>query len=379
MKKKKILYSIDCRLDAGGAPRSTLILAEEMSKEYDVYILMPETNENKDLYLNLNFIQLHRFRDSFPFFFLQPLKALRFVWEVRKVLKKMSPDIIHAQMPYGARAIGLLKRMGVIKTPAIYTEREFVAGVRKIYQWFNGELIARPYDRIVCLSNKAKSFWLKYRNDYEMCVIPNPGGKEFDVYSEEQYLLATEHIDCFDPNNLNVVFVGRYYKTKRWELAEEIIAQYNKSGGGKAHFYIALIYKQEDKMAVDFIKRVSAFDNVTVYSNVDTTVMNELYYISDIHIITSSIESFGRTAIEAMARKCVVYSTDAGAISETIGFPNHIIPPDAKCFVQVIQQVENDRNKLDSIRGKMYERYKKLYSTSSIINAYRSIYSDILQ
>jgi glycosyltransferase involved in cell wall biosynthesis len=379
MKKKIILYTIDCRLDAGGAPRSTLILAKEMSKEFEVYILMPETDENRviDSNSDLNFIQLHQFKDSFPFFFLQPFKALRFVWEVRKVLKNLSPDIIHAQMPYGARAIGLLKRLGVVKTPAIYTEREFVVGVRKIYQWFNGVLIAKPYERIVCLSNKAKSFWLKYR-DEGISVIPNPGGKDFDVYSEEQYLLAKENISSFNPKNLNIVFVGRYYKTKRWELAEEIITQYAIAGGGNAHFYIALLYKQEDKLAVDFVKRVSAFNNVTVYSNVDTNVMNDLYYISDMHLITSSIESFGRTAIEAMARKCVVYSTDAGAISETIGFPNHILLPDANSFVQVIHEAENDRKKLDSIREMMFDRYKQLYTTSSNTNAYRVIYCDMI-
>ena len=46
--------------------------------------------------------------------------------------------------------------------------------------------------------------------------------------------------------------------------------------------------------------------------------MSDLYYITDIHMITSAIESFGRTAIEAMSRKCVVYSTDAGAISQEL-------------------------------------------------------------
>ena len=244
MKKRiKILYVIDCGLNAGGAPRSTCILANEIAKVNDVYILMPETGETG--HPDIHYIQLKAFKNSFPFIFTQPLQAIRLVYEVYKVVKALKPDLIHAEMPRGARALGLLKIFSQIKCPIIYTEREFVTGLRKVYQWLYGILVAKRYDRIICLSKKAMPFWLKFRK-YGVVYIPNPGGRDFDKYLEEEMRGATLHVDDYNKEKLNVFFVGRYLKTKRWDLTEEIINLYNSKVKGRAHFYIAVAYKDED-------------------------------------------------------------------------------------------------------------------------------------
>ena len=360
----KILYVIDCRLDAGGAPLSTSILANEMAQEHEVYILMPQTEESGNP--QIHYIQLSSFKDSFPFIFTQPFKALLLIWKIYKAVKKVSPDIIHAEMPRGARALGVLKKMGLINIPLIYTEREFVTGLRKRYQFLYRILVASPYDLIICLSNKAVPFWRKYRED-GVVVIPNPGGKQFDSYSEKDRETAINQLEGYKADSLNVMFAGRYLKAKRWDLIEEIINYYNQiCPKGKVHFHIAVIYNiTNDKEATNMIERLQNKANITIYPNADTNRMSDLYYACDLHFITSSVESFGRTAIEAMSRKCIVYSTDAGAISETIGDRQCILPPKADAFVRIISEYENDKVKIEKQSQKMYYRYQQLYTTKA--------------
>lgn len=359
----KILYVIDCGLNAGGAPRSTSILADEMAKLHEVYMLMPYTGEKGNP--NIQYRQVKRFKNSFPFLFTQPLHALFLVWEVYKVVKDVNPDIIHAEMPRGARALGVLRKMGFVKAPLIYTEREFVTGLRKMYQRLYSILVAKPYDLIICLSKKSIPFWLQYR-EKGVVAIPNPGGREFDFYSDEDFKDAITKLRGYNAENLNVVFVGRYLNTKRWDLAENIITKYNKkNASGKVHFYVAVAYSSDDKDAMGMVERLEKQPNVTLYSNASVGIMNALYYACDLHLITSSIESFGRTAIEAMSRKCAVYSTDAGAISETIGDDNLILPAKSEKFVEVIEKYENDRGFLCVLKDRMYKRYQELYTTEA--------------
>jgi glycosyltransferase involved in cell wall biosynthesis len=372
----RILYVIDCGLNAGGAPRSTGILADEMAKSHEVYMLMPYTGETGNP--EIHYRQVKRFKNSFPFLFTQPLQALLLILEVYKVVKEVKPDIIHAEMPRGARALGVLRKMGLVKAPLIYTEREFVTGLRKIYQLLYSILVAKPYDLIICLSKKSIPFWLHYR-EKGVVAIPNPGGREFDLYSDKDFEDAKTKLKGYNEDNLNVVFVGRYLNTKRWDLAEKIITEYNKKNlTGKVHFYVAVAYSSDDKDASGMVGRLEKQPNVTVYSNASVGIMSALYYACDIHLITSSIESFGRTAIEAMSRKCAVYSTDAGAISETIGDNDLILPAKSESFVEVIEKYESDRGQLDILKDRMYKRYQELYTTEANYLANLNEYKQLL-
>jgi len=52
----------------------------------------------------------------------------------------------------------------------------------------------------------------------------------------------------------------------------------------------------------------------TFKENIPQEEMNELYYAADIFVLTSNRESFGRTAIEAMSRKCAVLGRNVGGL-----------------------------------------------------------------
>ena len=160
-------------------------------------------------------------------------------------------------------------------------------------------------------------------------------------------------------------------------MVKDIIEQYNKKPAA-VHFYIAVAFKDTDEAALDMINSLGKYENVTIYPNANKQQMSDLYYITDIHMITSDIESFGRTAIEAMSRKCVVYSTDAGAISETIGFPKYILPANAEDFVKVLRKYENNVEMLNVEKEQMFNRYHKLYTTESNLNMHISLYDSLI-
>src|SRR5690625_2848040 len=78
--------------------------------------------------------------------------------------------------------------------------------------------------------------------------------------------------------------------------------------------------------------------------NININEMDKVYYETDVFILTSkpNSESFGRTLVEAMSRKTVVLTTDAGGPVEIIRSKDNICIT-ADMFVDKIMQLNSDK------------------------------------
>jgi len=126
----KIMYVIDAGPVNGGAPISTSILANQFAgDDNEVIMVMPKNKDTEILDKRIKRIELARFSDYFPLDVFHPIKALLLAKDLKAVIEKEKPDVIHANMPRGARAIGLLKLLGMIsdKIKLVYTDREHIS------------------------------------------------------------------------------------------------------------------------------------------------------------------------------------------------------------------------------------------------------------
>ena len=94
----RILYIVDYSSFRGGASKSALILAKEMVKRgNEVFIMCPKGIEIQGD--GFDFVEVEEFSKEFPFVFQNPFRKIKLIGVLHREIKKISPDIIHIQMP----------------------------------------------------------------------------------------------------------------------------------------------------------------------------------------------------------------------------------------------------------------------------------------
>lgn len=373
----KIMYIIDSYPTNGGAPISTSILANSLAEESDLDIVLTMPKNEKKFFLNKNIkkVEIEYFFNDFPFDLKKPHILIRLAYEMWKVIRMEKPDIIHAQMPRGARAVGLLKMLHLIpkSIKLIYTDREHIVQFRKVFRSIYLFFIAWWYDKIISLTNESALYWSK-TND--TTVIPNTAGKIYEYYDENlHYKMKVSN--NIDPLKKSILFAGRMIPSKNWKLALEIISSLKEEG---FHFIFAISSSnsQQKKEVQKFITEVIRYNvKFTFKENISQEEMSKIYYAADLFIMTSNRESFGRTAIEAMSRKCIVIGRNVGGLPEIINKKENILENDVNQFSKRIIDYKNNDKELLKDKEWFYERYIKNYVNEKNVNEHKKVYKKI--
>ncbi len=105
--------------------------------------------------------------------------------------------------------------------------------------------------------------------------------------------------------------------------------------------------------------------------------MEDILAVSDIFILPSEYESFGLAALEAMAAKAVVISTNAGGLSEIniqneTGFMTNV--GDVEAMSRFTIELLRDESRLSTMKEKAYEQACR-FDIRNIIPVYEKLYS----
>lgn len=107
----------------------------------------------------------------------------------------------------------------------------------------------------------------------------------------------------------------------------------------------------------------------------------QILNISDLFLLTSETESFGLAALEAMAAKVPVVSTNSGGIPEVnehgySGFLSNVgdIEDMAKNVIYILE----DENRLEQFKTNAYEQAKK-FEITKILPMYEALYREIIE
>ena len=107
--------------------------------------------------------------------------------------------------------------------------------------------------------------------------------------------------------------------------------------------------------------------------------MSEYYDLVDFFIMTSCFESFGKAAVEAMSRKCIVLSTAVGGLPEVIGNSDDLYDMDdiASLAGRIIHLV-SDPEAAEREREMFYGRYRDNYTIDRNVEGHVRLYGEIL-
>lgn len=311
---KKILFLLDNGLDIlGGSPKSTSTICNILLKNgFDVKIWCPEYDKNLTLFSDQNVFKYKKKNNKLNYLFYR----LR---NLRKCINDYNPGIVHAQDAQCAILVAFLKKYKFIKRTIkiYYTDRKLFSAYknnsRKIFVRYQ-----KYFDKIICTTNTNLLNWKKYTKIEDIKCINNV--LDSDWYDFDELYKEQVKKSLGIEGKFVISFCARFEEYKRWDTVFDICKLLSKDE--KFMFNIALVTLNINE--TNFVNYVSSLkdllgDRLILKINIrDITEMKNFYYKSDFFIMTSENESFGRTILEAMSKKCIVLGTNSGGVPDVL-------------------------------------------------------------
>lgn len=375
----EILLMGDNGLDTvGGEQESTKIIINGSKDMYSLGVIQPGKVSNpKPGVIYYDLTEHTRIKHLVK----NPLEFIRYVRKVKKIINDKKPKVIHTQAQVSFFIVALLKKFRLISKDnhLIHTERglytKYNKPFKQLFFFFMKEL-----DALVTTTEFNMKYWREaleekgFSLDYK--IIENTAGDLFEAYDEE--------VGKVDDGILTLGFAGRYTTWKNWPLAVEIAEKLNKILGDSLHVKMAIGCLDEkaleetkamyNKLEQTFGSRFDGKINITLEE------MDKFYYDIDVFILTSNhnTESFGRTLVEAMSRKTIVLTTDAGGSVEVVDNLDNVCKT-AEEFVEKIMAFFNEHEQMIEEKEKNLKRVRDIYSLENNIYKHRSIYNLIIR
>lgn len=361
----------------GGEQESTKIIINGLKDNYRLGVIQPGNINNK--ISNVKYYNMTE-KTRIKHLIKNPFAFLSYINKIRTIIHKDKPKIIHTQAQVSFFIVSILKKLKLIprKNTIIHTERglyiRYSLFFKMIFRFLMTEL-----NVLVTTTKYNMNFWKKalnnknYKLDFK--VIENTAGEIFEAYEKEKKK---------DNNKLIVSFAGRYSEQKNWPLAVEISEKLYKEIGNdlKVIMAVGCLDKKSEIQTNKMFNYLSSKLNSSFknYINVNLEKMNEIYYETDVFILTSlpNSESFGRTVVEAMSRKVAVLSTDAGGPVEIVNKKENILD-DVNEFVKRVLNFYNNKNLLDSEKESNFNSVRIKYSLNNNLNKHNDLYKGYIK
>jgi len=368
-----LLVGDNCLDTVGGEQESTKIIINGTKDKYSIGVIQPGKVKNRKSGVNYFDLCDHtRLKNLIK----HPIEFAKYIYKIRKIIKFYQPKIIHTQAQVSFFIVALLKKIRLIPkdTYIIHTERglftKYNPFIKSVFYFFIKEV-----NTLVTTTDFNMKYWkfaLEKRNStLTYNIIENTAGELFEDFDE---VLEKKEYD-----RITVGFAGRYTNWKNWPLAVEITeALYEELGD-----------RLEVKMAIGCLDNKALVKTQAIFTelenrlkdrfdgriNIDLNEMNNFYYDIDVFILTSNIntESFGRTLVEAMSRKTVVLTTDAGGAVEVVGNTKNVLRTSDEFTDRVVGLFFNQDQMIEE-KENNYVRVKQNYSLSNNISKHIELY-----
>lgn len=331
----KILLLNHFPLTGSGSGVYTKTIAEGLAKNnHEICIIMPE---NEKIKTDNSKIKIHPvyFKNkekiegalpfNFPCFTTHPrstntfsnlndeqikLYIQAFDQAIKEEIEKFKPDIIHSGHIWILPAIASKYNIPLIIT----THGTDLIGYENDinFRKYANEAFNKTY-KIITISKKNNELIKKIFNQDKCILIPN--GYDADIFYQTK-INKDDFLKQFNIENKYdkiVSFVGKFTYIKGIDILLKAATLYENNN-------ILTILAGDGELFDDMKKLAKKLNlkNIFFIKNQPQDILNKLYNIADVSIISSRSEAFGLVAIEAMACGTPVIGSDIGGISDII-------------------------------------------------------------
>jgi glycosyltransferase involved in cell wall biosynthesis len=305
-----------------------------------------------------------------------PLGQIRRLFEIRRVVSRDRPDIIHAYFFWSIIYARLLKRSGAIRFLVENREDQGFNWGRHEYALLR--LTRFLPDRVICVSEAVRQTVLeKEKLDPERTVVIHNGIEEAPRIAD-----------------------GRSSIRRQWELTEQnpvvgMVANLNRSVKGGSYFldavpaileavpetrFIILGRGNEEKSMREKAKRLGIAPYI-IFAGYQEEV-DRYYSIMDVSVLTSLSEGLSITLLESMNYGLPVVVTRVGGNPELVvdGQTGYLVPPrdPASFAARVVELLQNP-----SLRSSMgeagYRRIRENFRIDGVAERYLDVYDELLR
>lgn len=350
---KKVLFVVEAM--GGGVFTYVVDLANELSKKYDVYIaygLRKQTPRNFKAYFNkeIHLIRVASFTRS-----ISPIKDMKALSEVKKIGRKIKPDIIH-----------------------LHSSKAGVLG-RICFRKFNGPLFYTPHGYSFLIKNIGKTkktfyFFIEkfFSNLKGTTIACSPG--EYKIAKK-----ITNHV-AYVSNGINVEKLSKIRQTLRKKNSNFTVTTLGRISVQKGPKVFNQIAKELPYISFKWIGDGELKDELTA-SNIKITgwlnrkeALEELMS-SDVFILSSLWEGLPISLLEAMflGKICIV-SNVIGNNDVINNGENGFIGYSTDNYVDTIKNIYNRKIDINKIEANAIDDVIKKYNTKSMAKKYINIY-----
>ena len=383
-KKRTILYLMEYPIDLpGGGQESTKTLCEGLvrSGQFEPVVACPRllsTSESDYPYTVITYPsdenrELSKIRRLSNF--------LARIGHFRRIIRRVSPDLIHVSMSESLITFGFLRIPGMFSNiPFVYTDRGLCYGYRSHSKAVIKATMRRASMMLTTTEYNA-SLWRRETN-VPITVIYNTISTAFEDYDPDARKSARREYGI-DDDTIVIGFAGRISEEKDWGRVPGVVDAIKRAG---IKFKVALVmsvYEERDAQIVKSVKDgiISSIgeDNLIYMQDLNQKEISQYYYLVDFFIMTSMFESFGKAAVEAMSRKCVVLSTAVGGLPEVIGNEEDLYDMnDLKKLTDRIMHLAGHPDETEAERQRCYMRYAGNFTVDKNIGGHEKVYHRIL-
>lgn len=282
----------------------------------------------------------------------------------KHIVKETKPDIAHVQyMAPGTIPIVLLRLLGIKKiiatthTPAdIYSS----SGL-KIISLLNRHIL----NAFQCITERAEKSFFGSSELFDNNTKLDKHGNHFTIYNNlPSYISLRDKPRHFNDNEkLTIGVVSRLETIKGMDLVVPAFAEIHKDFPETSLLVVGDGSLRESMEAKTISSGLS--DSVSFAGRQPQDRLQEFYDKIDILLMPSRSEGFGLTAVEGMARGCILVAADTGGLPEVVrngkeGYLHR--PEDLKDLSDKIKYLIKDHNRMTILSKATLQRARDFSS-----------------
>lgn len=320
---------------------------------------------------------------------ISPIKNLKSIVRLIKVIKKIRPDIVHVHTPVAA-VLGRIAAKIARVPKIIYTAHGF---------YFHDGMSKKNYTIFFYIEKIIGKYFTDYiftqsKEDFDIAVNNNFLKKKkrnnyyhisngIDLENQFNLLKINSSSLCTLKDNLNiqendivVTFIGRLVEEKGLiDFLESF--QKIKSKNIK---YIVIGGLHESERDLSTINKLDKYqNNKDIIFTGKVNNVNEYLSISDIFCLPSYREGMPRSIIEAMAMKNAIIATNIRGSREEVedGVTGFLIPVKSSQFIaNKIDQLASNKQLLNTFKENGYKKAKENYNEKDVVEKQLAIFEE---
>ena len=348
-KRKKLLIYIS-NLEICGAQNMVFELASSL-KEYEVFILVQSSKKGN--WLEKRFEQL--FHTKFLGF--DGKQNLNIFIKSLKEINRINPDIIHCHL--GIVTIGLfwsvLHRKKCVIT--VHTRPDKAFSKRNLF--VIKRALKKRTNVLVAVSEQNYKLLIDYFGLLPNITYINNGINVLNYFKKDHDIFTFIHVARQDKNK-NASFIIDCFNDF---TLKGLNARLLLLGDGEEH----------DNL-ISLVKKYNLFDRIDILGNVNN--VSEYYSISDCFLLASHREALPMTALEAIATKIPIISTNVGGMKDIGKGNGFLIEDNDKCaYLDSMVRVFKGELKKENVE-QISERLIQSFTSEKMARQYTKIYEE---